>query len=221
MLKTIDCPVKTALPAIRVFLCLLIVAASAVSWRCAKSEKTPYLPLPRSAEVQEAITRVYQNAVSVEAGRNPSFIVGDFNADSSEDLVVVVKPAEGMLPEINSEVANWILEDPQKVVLPDLNRRVQRPPPKPEPARVVKGEVLLAVIHGYGSNGWRNPAAKQTYLLKNAVGSNMRSQPIKELLSLTEGQAKLPRSNGDAISEMLAGDPGFLYWTGAKYAWYH
>jgi len=221
VLKTIDWPVKTALRAIRVFLCLLIVAASAVSWGCAKREKAPHIPPPGPAEIQDAVTRVYQNAVSVEADRNPSFIVGDFNADGSQDLAVVVKPAEGMLPEINSEVANWILEDPQKVVLPDPNRRVQRLPPNPEPVRVEKGDVLLAVIHGYGPTGWHNPDAKQTYLLKNTVGSNMRSQPIEELLSPTKGKTKLPRLNGDVIMETLAGKPGFLYWTGAKYAWYH
>src|SRR5262249_18249265 len=197
-----------------------IVAASAASWGCAKREKAPYLP-PRPAEVQDANTRVYQNVVSVESGRNPSFIVGDFNADGSQDLAVVVKPAEGMLPKINSEVANWILEDPQKVVLPDPNRSVQRLPPKPEPVRVEKDDVLLAVIHGYGPTGWHNPDAKQTYLIKNAAGGNMSSQPIKELLSPAEGKAKLPRLNGDVIRETLAGEPGFLYWTGAKYAWYH
>ena len=45
-------------------------------------------------------------------------------------------------------------------------------PIKPEmpPLRVEENELLLAVIHGYGTQGWRDAQATQTYLLKNAAG---------------------------------------------------
>jgi len=53
-----------------------------------------------------------------------NFVVGDFNGDGSEDLAVVVKPNETKLAEVNSEMANWILEDPKKIVLPSSSLAV-------------------------------------------------------------------------------------------------
>jgi len=185
-----------------------------------KPEEAPPLPPPQPAEVREAVTRVYQNAVTTEADRPESFIVGDFNGDGSPDLAVVVKPTDGMIPKLNSELANWILGDPQKVVRPDLKKRVHQFPPTPEPVKVQPGDVLLAMIHGYGPAGWRSPRARQTYLLKHAVGSNLRVQSVKELLSAKTSKTKLPSLNGDVVRETLEGKPGFLYWTGAKYAWF-
>lgn len=218
----------------RIFLHLFIVSISITLLGCTRRENTshnppPQLspkttnppPPPKIAEVQETVTRIYKNALVIVENHNPSFIIGDFDADRSQDLAVVVMPAKGMLKEINSEFANWILGDPQKIVLPDPNLRIQYTPTIPKPVRVEKADVLLAVIHGYDSSGWRNPAAKQTYLLKNAVGDNMRSESVKDLLSSMKGKAKLPQLNGDGIRVTLDGKPGFIYWTGAKYAWYH
>jgi hypothetical protein len=78
---------------------------------------------------------------------------------------------------------------------------------------------MLAVIHGYGANGWRDPQATQTYLLKNAVGSDMKSHPLKEFAAMNQGK-KLPRLRGDVVGEMLQGKAGYLYFAGATYAWY-
>ena len=180
-----------------------------------KPAEAPKLPQPKIADVHEAIKRVFQKAVSLDEKHNPSFFVGDFNGDGSQDLAVIVKPAEGMLPEINSELANWILEDPQKVAAPSPgSRRI------PAPVRVEKGDSLLAVIHGYGPDGWRNPSAKQTYLLKNGAGVNMRSQTARDLIASAKDKKKPALRDGDVISQTLAGQQGFLYWTGAKYGWY-
>lgn len=181
-----------------------------------KPPEAPKLPQPKIADVQEAIKRVFQKAVSLDEKHNPSFFVGDFNGDGSQDIAAVVKPAEGMLPEINSELANWILEDPKTVSVPGAGGR----PSKALPARVQKGDELIAIVHGFGPTGWRNPDAKQTYLLKGAVGANMKSQLAKDLLAAAKTNGKLPPLRGDVINETLAGEPGLILWTGSKYAWY-
>ena len=45
--------------------------------------------------------------------------------------------------------------------------------------RIEKDEVLLAVIHGYGANDWRDPQATQTFVLKNVVGRISACRPEK------------------------------------------
>ena len=183
----------------------------------APPEKALKLPAPTQADVRSAIARIYKDAVIVDANR---FVVGDFNGDGSEDVAVVVNPAMGMLAEINSEVANWILEDPQKVVLPDPNKTTQQLAPPPKPTHVEQSDTLLAVLHGYGTSGWRDPKSRQTYLLRNAVGSNLRTHPLADLLKASNSKAKLPKLRGDVINETIGETSGFLYYTGAKYAWY-
>ena len=182
-------------------------------------EKQPAnLPPPKPSEVKEAITRVFQQVVTQDTDHNPSFVVGDFNGDGSEDLAVSVKPNnEGMLMEINNELANWIFEDPKKVSIPGKTPTSQGASANKMRARAEKGDTLLAIIHGYGPKGWRNPEAKQTYLLKNGAGAGMRAQ---KAASLRDSKEPLPLLRGDAIRETIGGDSGFLIWTGAKYAWY-
>jgi hypothetical protein len=176
------------------------------------------LPPPKPEEVREVIARVYKDAVTIEMSRPTGYIVGDFNGDGSQDIAVVVRPAKGKLEEINSEVANWIMEDPRKVVLPDPHKSVQKLPPSSGPVKAEADDLLLTIIHGYKQEGWRNPEAQQTYMLYDAVGSSMTAAPIKELQRAT-GNKNAPSSGGDVIKQTLGGEPGFLYWTGAKYAW--
>jgi hypothetical protein len=193
------------------------VQPAATATEQAKPEKALKLPTPTQAEVRSAIARIYKDAVIVDANR---FVVGDFNGDGSEDVAVVVNPAMGTLAEINSEVANWILEDPQKVVLPDPHKTTQPLAPPPKPTHVDQSDTLLAVLHGYGPSGWRDPKSRQTYLLRNAVGSNLKTHPLADLLTASNSKAKLPKLRGDVISETIGEASGFLYYTGAKYAWY-
>ena len=180
------------------------------------SEKAPALPAPTPADIRGAIARMYKNSVVVDAGR---FVVGDFNGDGSQDVAVVVKPASGMLSEINSEVANWILEDPKKIVLPDPSKATQPLAPLPQPTRVEQSDTLLAVLHGHGPSGWRNPESRQTYLLKNAAGDNLKTQQPVALMRAND-KPRLPRLRGDVISETIGPESGFLYYSGAKYVWY-
>jgi hypothetical protein len=177
------------------------------------------LPPPKPEEVREVAARVYKDAVTIDTSHQPVYIVGDFNGDGFEDIAVVVKPAKGRLEEINSEVANWIVEDPRQVVLPDPGKTVQKLPQVPGPVKVQPDDLLLTIIHGYKKEGWRNPEARQAYLLDNAVGTSMTAAPLKDLLS-AGGNKNGFMKVGDVIKQTLAGEQGFLYWTGAKYAWH-
>ena len=172
---------------------------------------------PDPTEIRKAVARIFEKAATPDASRNPSFAVGDFNGDGSEDLAVAVRPNEGSLGEINSELANWILEDPGNISVQGTGATRM---PTHKPVRAERADTLLAIIHGVGPQGWRNPEAKQTFLLKNAAGSNILVHFAKDLRKNIKNKQKLPPLKGDAISETVGGKSGLVFWTGAKYAWY-
>jgi hypothetical protein len=174
--------------------------------------------------VEAVLARVYQTAVVADERGRASALTGDFNGDNSQDIAIIVKPNRERLSEINSELANWILEDPRRVLTPLTAARVdQGAPHPPARAQVEADDKLIAIIHGFRSEGWRNTDAKQTYLLKNAVGTQMRTQSRAEARRMVKDAAEaqhLPFSRGDLIRQVLDSKAGYLYWTGAKYAWY-
>jgi hypothetical protein len=172
---------------------------------------------PRLQEVQSAIARVYEGTMTVDANR---FLAGDLDGDGSQDLIAVVKPVRAMLPEINSELARWRIEDPRKIFVPKITNRLQTMPKAPDPVFANEGDVLMVVIHGHGPNGWRAPEAMNTYLLKNAVGNGISMQKMKEAMSFARGKKRPLNLRGDVIKQTLGGEPGFLFWTGADYAWH-
>jgi len=162
------------------------------------------------------MARVFAKAAEPETTSAPAFVAGDFNGDGSTDLAVITKVSAASLKEINNELANWLLEDPKSVPIPGTNAAYRMVPPKPVHAEA--GDTLLAIIHGVGAKGWRNPEAKQSFLLKNGAGSNMTVLAVKDLAA-SKSKPKLPPLRGDTISETVNGKSGMLFWTGAKYAW--
>lgn len=165
-------------------------------------------PGPTLTEVNQALARVFKDAAIVDSKHQPNFFTGDFNGDASPDLAVIVMAAPGKLEDLNQQFPPWILKDPVAAAKPGA-----------PPLRVVANEALLAIIHGYGANGWRDPQATQTYLLKNAVGPEAKFQPKAEFLAAGQGKT-LPGVAGDLISESLQGKPGYLYYSGIQYSWY-
>ena len=160
-------------------------------------------PSATEADLRAAVKRNYEDVVTVDDSRRTPFMIGDFNGDRSEDIAVVVKPRK--LSDLNSEYVNWTLEDPHHLMQASMN--------------VSKNDLLLAVIHGHKGKGWRHEFARQTYLLKNAVGTDLETMSIKQLQS--SGKSRLlPPLRGDVIRETLNGRGGIIYWTGAKYAWH-
>ena len=148
--------------------------------------------LPPLNDVQDAVKRVCVDAVAIDTNQSTPFIIGDFNGDGSEDLAVIVRPTKGALPKLNSEYANWIIEDPQKVVLPDPNKAVQRLPKPPPRVLVQANDALLLVLHGYQQTGWHHQYARQTYLLRNAIGKNIRAQSFAEVSKIGGNKSPSP-----------------------------
>jgi hypothetical protein len=185
--------------------------------------QTPLPPAPSAGEVRETVARVYKGAVTADE-REDFAVVGDFNGDGSEDLVVRVRAAPGRLDELNDDLANWIVSDPQKVERPDPRKfdphqGVQKLTPPAERPRVAASDTLLVVIHGFKESGWRNEEASQTYLLRDAAGTDLRTQARAEA-KLVNIRKNPPRLVGDVISQTLHGRRGFLYWNGATYGWF-
>ena len=173
-------------------------------------QSTPVaLTVPASAakqsEVQAAVKRIFKDAAALDTSYNPSFIAGDFNGDGSQDIAVIIKPVK--LDEMNQELPPWLVRQPRAG---RIDRRL---------VRIDKDETLLAVIHGYGANHWRDPEATQTFVLKDVVGNDLKVHNPKDFVTANSGR-KLPRPQGDLIGETVEGTPGYLYYAQATYSWY-
>jgi len=203
----------------------LLVAGLGFVWGCARpeqpKEQVPPAPTeaapsrqvselssPKAGEIEEAVKRVFKNAALIDSSHNPNFVSGDFNGDDSQDVAVILKPAPGKLSEMNEDSPAWILRDLRTPAQPGM-----------PPLHISGNEVLLAIIHGYGPAGWRDPQASQTYLLKNAVGSDVKMHSKREFLTANQSKT-LPRLAGDLIGEVLQGKSGYLYFAQAAYSWY-
>lgn len=172
--------------------------------RVAPAKTTPAPAAATLSEVKSALTRVYQDNLLLPA--NAAYVLGDFNGDGSQDLAVVAEPRTQALAQLNDDVANWTIQQ----------ARHHNPAAQP---KVSKGDHLLAIIHGEGEKGWRNPDAQQGYLLKSAAGLQIRAQHfVPPKPGVEPGPFVQPGS--DVIRERLEGDKGFLYWDGARYRWY-
>jgi hypothetical protein len=182
-------------------------AAATSSPTEAPQQTTAKVITPEAAKVQEAVARVFKDAVLIDTNRRPSYVSGDFNGDLSADLAVVVKPVPEKLSSLNDEYPPWILKDPFAVA--ETKTKLH----------VAEQETLLAVIHGFGVNGWTDPQATQTYLLKNSAGDDLQARPGKDFVAAQRGKS-LPRIQGDLIGEVLNGTSGYLYYTRATYSWY-
>jgi hypothetical protein len=178
-------------------------------------EKVKAIPPPTLDEARAAVARVYKDVVSVGTG----FTVGDFNGDGSQDIAVVVNPIKEKIPDLNEELAGWLLRDARTDRAPEPMMQRNRSEQKSRPVVTERDEVLLAVVHGYGPEGWRNPEAQISYLVKNTPGSNIKAQAKKSVLRANKGK-RIPPLIGDVINGTLAGTQGFVYYTGSSYGWY-
>jgi len=176
----------------------------------------PKLPPPTPAEVEAAFHRIFGDDLKIRPADRASFIVGDFNGDESEDLAILARPAPGKLDDINGEFANWIIQDADKAFLPPPGKTVVIPP-KQERPRIGNGEEVLAIIHGFGPKGWRNPDARQAYLVKNAAAAFNGTAPSSSQKYIRDLKLNIET---DIIREVRGNRKGYLFWTGAMYSWH-
>ena len=175
------------------------------------------LPPPTEAELEGGLRRAFGEAVR-PAAKPPRCIVGDFNGDGAEDVAMPVWPAEGRLLELNDGLANWRVQD---ALAEDASRRA--PSGNAErawEATVEPGDLLLAVVHGFGPGGWRDDRARQCYLVRHATGAPLEARPRTELLRYVGRVPEAAQLTGDVILCARGRRPGFVYWTGARYAWH-
>ena len=198
---------------------LILTGCSSTAKRAAVEQAPPsYQPSPESTpvrltavvapkqiEVQDKIKQVFKGAAVLNPNYNPNFLMGDFNGDASQDLAVIIKPVK--LEEMNQELTPWLIRAPR-------TNKVER-----TRLKIEKDEPLLAVIHGYGANDWRDPEATQTFVLKDVVGNDLKVQTPKEFVAQNAGR-KMPRAQGDLIGEILQGTQGYLYYAVSTYSWY-
>ena len=201
------------------FIVLLTLSACSSSTKRAAVEQAPvYQPTPESTpvrltaatsprlpEVQDKIKQVFKGAAALDPNYNPNFLMGDFNGDAFQDLAVIIKPVN--VEEMNQEFPPWLLRAPR-------TNKADR-----APLKIEKDEALLAVIHGYGTNDWRDPEATQTFVLKDVVGNDLKVHTGKEFVAANVGR-KLPRAQGDLIGQTLQGTQGYLYYATSSYSWY-
>jgi hypothetical protein len=171
---------------------------------------------PTQAEVEAAFHRVFGNDLIINAANYQSFIVGDFNGDESEDLAIIARPAPHKLTDVNSEFSNWIIQDADKAFIAAPGKTVVVPPHQERP-RIESGEEVLAIIHGFGPRGWRNPDARQAYLVKHAAATLLGTAPSLSQKAIRA--MKLPYET-DIIHQLRNNKKGFLFWTGGVYAWH-
>jgi hypothetical protein len=233
--------------AIRALQSLVAVAGSVILCGCVKSPAQPIveqpvppqeavslpqptqfpeLPPPKRSDVEDAVKRIFKDVVVIDEGHKPNFLVGDFNGDLSQDLAVVLKPAEGKLSDLNQEFPNWIAREPiAELLLPKSKVLVRQARVSPsagagQTVRFRKEDVLLAVVHGQGPKGWHDPEATQTHLMRDVVGANMRVLPYKDAAKTYRGTKPFPNVLGDLIQQTLIGQAGFIHFGGSLYSWY-
>lgn len=172
----------------------------------------PALPPPTAAEVEDGLRRAFGGAVQ-PAGALRS-LVGDFNGDGAEDVAVPVSALPDRLADVNDGLANWRIQD--ALAAPDArDTRAAAAEVAVRPQ-----EVLLAIVHGYGPRGWRDEQARQCYLVRHATGAPLEARPRTELLRYARRLPDEPRLAGDVILASMGSRAGFVYWTGARYAWH-
>lgn len=192
-----------------------IAAPSPQPSPAAVASPVPKLPPPTQAEVKAAFQRVFGSDLIAQFSPE-TFVVGDFNGDGFEDIAIIVRPAPGKLEEVNNELANWTIQDADKAFIPSPKKTVAALANQDRP-RIGQDEEVLAIIHGYGPQGWRNPQARQAYLIKHAAATLLGTAP--SISQKAVRVMKLPVET-EIIKQVRNNKKGFLFWTGGVYAWH-
>jgi hypothetical protein len=115
---------------------------------------------PETIRSTGSVKRVFKDAAVVDTNYNPKFPRGRFQRRRLTGSRSDLKPVK--LDLMNQELPPWLVREPRAKRDPRSTANRER-------------RNLLAVIHGYGANHWRDPEATQTFVLKNVVGNDLES----------------------------------------------
>ncbi len=178
-----------------------------------EAEPSPDRTPARPAEVAAALSRVFGDAMPPERTRPEWAVVGDFNGDGASDLAVPVRIPPARAAALGAELANWIRQDPS-APLPATDPSAGQPA-----VTFAPDDAALVVIHGVGPSGWRDPEARQAYLLTFSAPGKLDFETRQSLAARARAVGQHPLElRGDVVYE--PGGARFLYWTGARYAWH-
>jgi len=190
----------------------------AVESRVRAVEPPPSVPSSHvtANDLRAAVARIFGASAALDEAAAPNFIAGDFNGDGYEDVAISIRSRSALVKEDASGLANWTTEDPARVALPSLGKTVQSLPASGPRVHLRSGEELVAVIHGYGLEGWRSPQARQTYLLTAHLPDRAALEPIKNFPELLRD----PRFT-HLQRDIVCGEGNrCLLWTGSHYIFY-
>lgn len=198
--------------------CSILVAVSA-SGVTAQTRDPKKIPPGQPAVVAAALRTSFGSAVEAVTAFKPYYVIGDFNGDGAQDIVVAVR-IKGQRSELPTDVTIYNPFERPKAVYPA--------DPSATPT------LALAIIHSQA--GWQTSAAAEKFLLFGQspvlilnYGRATSGDPdaVKTLIELLgKGSKRLKdfgwpplAAKGDSIVLGTEATDSILYWNGKNYRW--
>ena len=200
-----------------VLACSIIVAVSA-SGLTAQTRDPKKVPPGQTAAVAEALRTSFGSAVEAVTAFKPYYVIGDFNGDGAEDIVIAVR-IKGQRSDLPADVTVYNPFERPKAVFPA--------DPLATPT------LALAIIHGL--SGWQTAAAQKFLLFGQSpvlilnYGRVTSGDPsaVKTLIELLGKRSRRLKdfgwppaaAKGDSIILGTEATDSILYWNGKNYRW--
>ncbi|HEV7473707.1 MAG TPA: hypothetical protein VGN90_06650 [Pyrinomonadaceae bacterium] len=195
------------------------IAAAGSLGISAQTRDPKKVPPGQTAAIANALRSSFGSVVESVTVFKPYYVIGDFNGDGAEDIVVAVR-IKGQRSDLPADVTVYNPFERPKAIFPA--------DPLATPT------LALAIIHGKSS--WQTPPAAQNFLLFGQspvlilnYGRVTAGDPaaLKTLIELLGKRSTRLRdlgwppaaAKGDAIILGTEATDSILYWTGKNYRW--
>jgi hypothetical protein len=197
-----------------------ILVGLSASGLIAQTRDPKKIPPGQTAAVAEALRTSYGSAVEAVTAFKPYYVIGDFNGDAAEDIVIAVR-LKGKRSDLPADVKTYNPFERPKAVWPE------------DPATTPT--LALAIIHG-SKAGWQTAPPLETFLLFGQSPvlilnygrvSSGDANALKTLIELLpKGSKRLkdfgwPPAAAKGASIILGTEAtdSILYWNGKNYRW--
>jgi hypothetical protein len=198
--------------------CPILVAISALGLN-AQTRDPKKVPPGQTAAIATALRTSFGSAVEAVTAFKPYYVIGDFNGDGAEDIVIAVR-IKGQRTDLPTDVTVYNPFERPKAIFPA--------DPLTTPT------LALAIIHGKAS--WQTPPAAEKFLLfgqspvlilNYSRVTAADPDAVKTLIELLgKGSRRLrdlgwppAAAKGDAIVLGTEATDSILYWNGKNYRW--